>query len=367
MPVQTAFSTKQLPEAVVELRQQSKTTKPRVTIYFASTKYDPAMLGKQMKDAFPDSILVGCSTAGEITSGKMLSGSVVAMFLGSEIVEDAAVAVIEDLNSEAAVKKAFAGFERHFGCPLADMDLHRHVGIILVDGLSGAEERLMEKIGDLTDLLFVGGAAGDDLKFQGTHVFADGKVFSRAAVLLLLKLRKGFEVLKTQSFCSTGKKLVATAVDTASRKVISLNGRPALEAYAEAVGLPPAQAPSVFMKHPLGLIVEGEPFVRSPRAVEGSSILFYCQIREGMELELLDAGDIVNDTRRAVEAKQAELGRLAGVIDFHCILRTLQLRDEKRCDSYGSIFTNIPAVGFSTYGEEYLGHINQTSTMLLLR
>lgn len=364
MAIQTAFSTKELSEAVAELRQQVA-GKPRVVIYFASTNYEPEALATKMKGAFPDSVLVGCSTAGEIVADKMLSGSVVAMSLDDDIVEDAAFAVLPDLKSEPKLDKAFAGFERHFGQPLSAMDIHRYAGIVLVDGLSGAEERLMEKMGDQTDLLFVGGSAGDDLKFQGTQVFADGKVFGNAAVLLLMRLRKSFEVLKTQSFRSTGKVLVASAVDTASRKVIALNGRPALQAYAEAVGLAPEQAPSMFMKHPLGLIVEGEPFVRSPRGVEGNSILFYCHIKEGMELELLEAGDIVSDTRRALEAKRAANGGIAGLIDFHCILRTLQLRSEKQCENYGSIFTGIPTVGFSTYGEEYLGHINQTSTMLL--
>jgi len=27
--------------------------------------------------------------------------------------------------------------------------------------------------------------------------------------------------------------------------------------------------------------------------------------------------------------------------------------------------SGIPAVGFSTYGEQYLGHVNQTSTILV--
>lgn len=121
------------------------------------------------------------------------------------------------------------------------------------------------------------------------------------------------------------------------------------------------------MRHPLGLMVGEEPFVRSPRGVQDRSILFYCQIREGMELEVLEAKDIVTDTRQAVEAKKAELRHIAGLIDFQCFLRTLQLRTENQCEKYGEIFSGIPTVGFGTYGEEYLGHINQTSTMLLFR
>jgi len=77
--------------------------------------------------------------------------------------------------------------------------------------------------------------------------------------------------------------------------------------------------------------------------------------------------DIVEDTRVAMAAKKSALGHIAGLIDFNCILRTLELRNEKRCDEYGAIFSDIPAVGFSTYGEEYLGHMNQTSTILLFR
>jgi hypothetical protein len=121
------------------------------------------------------------------------------------------------------------------------------------------------------------------------------------------------------------------------------------------------------MRHPLGLMVQGEPFVRSPQRVDGHSIVFYCRIKQGMQLEVLEATDIVADTRAALEAQKIALGPISGIIDFHCILRTLELRNEKRCDQYGALFSGIPAIGFSTYGEEYLGHINQTSTMLVFR
>jgi len=41
----------------------------------------------------------------------------------------------------------------------------------------------------------------------------DGKANTNAAVLLLLELKKGFDIIKTQSFQTTGKTLVAAKVD----------------------------------------------------------------------------------------------------------------------------------------------------------
>lgn len=333
-------------------------------IFFGSAQYDSLALSQQMHQAFPEACVAGCSTAGEIADGRMLNGSVVALFLDEDIVEDAAFAVVEDISWDTCVQGAFSKFEQHFKAPVSSLDLHKHVGLVLVDGLSGAEERLMEKIGDPADVFFIGGSAGDDLQFQSTHVLDNGKSYTDAAVLVLLRLKRGFEIVKTQSFRPTGKTLVATKVDEGLRKVIEFNHKPALDAYAETLDIAPEQAASQFFHHPLGLI-EGEPFVRSPQRVEDRSILFYCRIKQNMELAVLETTDIVADTRAAIEAQRA--GNIQGLIEFQCCLRTRQLRDENRCEPYGAIFSGIPMVGFSTYGEAYLGHINQTSTILVFR
>jgi hypothetical protein len=367
MPIATAYSTQDLPYAVKELKQRCGTCVPRVVIFFAATKYDPAALGAHMKRAFPNSLLVGCSTAGEIVDDHMLSGSVVAMFLDDRTVEDAAVAVIENIGADICLDEPLRKIETHFDTPLSALDLEKYVGVVLIDGLSGAEERLMEKLGDRTDLFVVGGSAGDDLRFQSTYVLADGEIHTNAAVLLVLRLKGGFDIIKTQSFRTTPKTLTATEVMEERRRVVQFNNKPALDAYCEAIGVAPDQAPGFFARHPLGLMVDGEPYVRSPQRALDRSMDFYCRIKQGMELTILDSTDIVADTRAAVDAKRAELGALAGIIDFHCILRTLQLREERRCGEYAAAFSGIPTVGFSTYGEQYLGHVNQTSTMLVFR
>jgi len=367
MAIGTAHSTRPLPEALEELKKHGGISDPRAILCFASTRYKLGKIGAGLQTAFPQACVVGCTTAGEMASAQMMSGAVVTMFLDHTVIEDVAAVTVNPLGGQVSVSDAFAQLEHHFGLPVSAMDVGKHVGLVLVDGLSGAEERLMEKIGDRTDLLFVGGAAGDDLHFRRTEVMAKGKAYSDAAVLVLMQLQKGFEILKTQSFETTGKELVATAVEESSRRVLEFDDRPAAEVYAEALEVPVEQLSGYFMKHPLGLMIGGEPFVRSPQRVDGKHVVFYCNVKEGMELEVLNATDIVADTREALEGRQAALGNISGLIDFHCVLRTQQLRHEQRCQEYGAIFSGIPSIGFSTYGEEFLGHINQTSTMLLFR
>ena len=101
--------------------------------------------------------------------------------------------------------------------------------------------------------------------------------------------------------------------------------------------------------------------------MKDNSLVFYCTIPEGMEVSLLESANIVRDTDNAIKAKLNELGSIAGMINFHCILRTLELINNGSTEEYGEIFSDIPTIGFSIYGEEYLGHINQTSTILVFK
>ena len=68
-----------------------------------------------------------------------------------------------------------------------------------------------------------------------------------------------------------------------------------------------------------------------------------------------------------LDEKRRELGGLSGILNFNRILRTLELEKKGQGEAYGKPFADAPTVGFSTYGEEYLGHISQTATMLVLR
>ncbi|MZP28898.1 hypothetical protein GTO91_04135 [Heliobacterium undosum] len=339
---------------------------PKLLIFFASSNHDMASIAKEMERAFPSAIVIGCTTAGELASGKVLANSIVAGAFDDVAVQDAHLSVIENLSAGVDLTPVFASAEAHFQAPLLELDFKQYVGIILVDGLSKAEESLMDALLGHTSFSIVGGSAGDDGKFESTLIAANGKVYHNAAVLLILKSGLPFEIVKTQSFRITEHVLTANKVDEANRTVLEFNGKPAAIAYREALGIPgSATLEERFMKNPVGIVFDNEPFVRSPQKLNGDAMVFYCNIQEGTVLHILESQDIIADTTQTLKDAQAQLGAIQGMIQFNCILRTLELTQKGLADRYGQLFSPAPLVGFTTYGEQLFGHINQTATMLL--
>jgi signal transduction histidine kinase len=368
----SAYSTRSSEEEIVsEIKTKLNCCSAKLLIFFASSCFNQGRLSRLLQEAFEDCIVIGCSTAGEQADGELLKNSVTAMAISSNIVSDIKIEIIEHLKENLSVEQAFVSFEKHFNESSYSMDVRKYVGMVLVDGESMKEEMLMDLIGNKTNVYFIGGSAGDDLKFTRTYISANGKAYTDSAVLALLKMNDNvkFDIIKTQSFKSLDKKLVANKVNEEKREVIEFNNRPALLEYADSVGAPSIEdAPKYFKTNPVGLFVgSNDVFVRSPQQIKGTSILFYCNILEGMEVKLLTSTDIIEDTREALAENIKKSGNIDGIINFDCIERKLILEEKNLERQYGEIFKGIPTIGFATYGEEFIGHVNQTSTMLVFR
>src|SRR6266540_6176059 len=98
MSIQIASSIKvTVDEAVQDIKNQLGNFDAKMLIFFASSKYAPEAIGKKMQESFAASAVFGCSTAGEIVSGKMLKDSVVAMAFDAQTVPDVKLEVVERL------------------------------------------------------------------------------------------------------------------------------------------------------------------------------------------------------------------------------------------------------------------------------
>jgi len=370
--IKTVVSTKSLEDDVVaDIQNQLNIINAKIIVFFASSSFDQEKISKLMQDAFNDCVVVGCSTAGEIISGEFLKNSVVVMAINSNIVSDVKVEVIENIKENFSIEKSVNSFEEYYNESLYSMDAEKFIGITLIDGLCMQEERIMDLIGNRTNVFFVGGTAADDNKFLKTYVSANGKAYNDSAVLILLKINENaeFSVIKTQSFKALEHSFIANKVDEKNRQVIELNNKPAILAYADAIGVSSIEeATKRFMTNPLGLVVgENDIFVRSPRQVRDTSMIFYCNILEGMEVNLLEATNIIEDTEKAIKDKISEFGEIDGIINFQCTHRTEELDKKNLSKEFTEIFRGIPNVGFSAYGEQFIGHMNHTSAMLAFR
>lgn len=357
-------------EAVLDLKNQLMDHETKLLIFFASPHYDPDKLSYLVQEAFEGSLVLGCTTAGELVNGKILKNSIVAMSVNSNIISDAKIEVIENMKESLNIEDAFYSFEEHFNESSYSMDLRKYIGLVLIDGLSYQEEKLMDLIGNRTDIFFIGGSAGDNLEFKSTYVYANGTAYTDSAVLIMMKMDQNaeFGLIKTNSFNVLDDIFVANKVNVETREVIEFNNRPALCVYAQAVGAASLEdVPHYFSTHPVGLFAGDDIYIRSPRQVKGTNIVFYCNILEGMEVRLLETANVIEDTQKAIEEKINEWGRIDGIIDFDCIERIQQIEKKGLDKEYAGIFKTIPTIGFSTYGEAFIGQNNQTATMLVFK
>ena len=353
-------------EAVSSIKEQLSGVDASLILYFVSSSYQVDVVSKEMAGAFSGVQTVGCTTAGELISGKIGKDSIVAMAWSKASLKYLKVEVLENIkeNCEKAVENAFKSIEKSLGKTMNELDPTKYAGLIIIDGLSGCEETLNDLMGNYTNVPIIGGSSGDDFKFEQTALMVNGKTYANAAVFMLLEPTNGYVTLKTQSFSITDKKLVPTKVNEARRMVVEFNGKPAAQAYAQALGISEEELAKNLGQYPVGLVFdENNFFVRSPQQIEGTSVLFYCAVKEGQELTVLNPADIVEGTRADLQ----KCGDAEALVDFCCCLRILELKRKEETEAYSELFKNIPAIGFSTYGESYIGHINQTSTILLLK
>jgi hypothetical protein len=299
-------------EAIDQLLAHLDIESPSAILFFTSTDHDGARVARALHHAHPTAHLIGCTTAGEFNEHATGTGGIAAVALPADKTIRAASALADfEHGVESGVTDAVTQLERQLGQKLSELDPQHHVGLMLIDGMHGVEERVNELLGHAAPFLsIVGGSAGDDLKFTETHVFAGNDSSTNGAALLVLELSVPFTILKTCSFEPTGTRFRITRADVGERIVWEIDGRPATEAYAEAVGVEVQKLDSAtFMRSPVGLMIDGEPWIRSPQqVVDGGGLKFYCQILEGIDVDLMHSTNLIAETRNALQQAVHELG-----------------------------------------------------------
>ncbi len=336
-------------------------------LFFCSAEYPLAALAQALSSAFGVLPISGCTTAGELTPDGYDRGSVVAICFDQRFfaIETALIDDLEYFDLPTAQPLVDKLLERCRRQAVAPVNEHSFA-LTLLDGLSSREEQVLATLdAALGRIPSFGGSAGDDNHLTHTHVYANGRFHTRAAVVVMMNTRLPFEVFSTHHLEPLEHKLVVTAADRERRRVLELNGVPAAELYAALVGCSvEALAPPIFAQHPLAVHLGGQHYIRSIQRVnDDGSLSFYCAVENGIVLTAMQPTPLLTDLAHMLQRVEARLGEPAAIIGCDCFLRRMALESLGQLDQASTLLRQARVVGFNTYGEQHHGmHVNQTFT-----
>lgn len=333
-------------------------------VLFVSPSADRETVASLSAATFPDTPVIGCTTAGEIASRGYTDDHIVAVGFSA---------------AHFAVSTLFLDrldrFDRHAVASVAaDLrgrlvrsapDWGNEFALLLVDGLSLLEDRLVATLSPaLGGMPLFGGSAGDRLDFAKTFVLHGGAFHQNAAVLALVRSRCRVEVFGFDHLEPTDAKMVVTEADPGQRVVREINAEPAAREYARIVGIDPCQlSPFVFAAHPVVVKLGGRHHVRAIQQVlPNGDLRFFSAIDEGLVLTVARPRDMVEHLDSALASLCAS-ERPEAIIAFDCVLRRIEAEHTQRVHALSKLLAGYRVTGFSTYGEQMNSvHVNQTMT-----
>jgi hypothetical protein len=308
--------------------------------------------------------VIGCTTAGEISTDGYAEGEIIAVGLPPEhfIVDQILIADLGDLQQDDLVGRVIRS---RLNLAHRRPDWPGDFAFLLVDGLSIREDELAAVLASgLGAVPMFGGSAGDGTRFHETLVFHGGQALSNAAVLTLVRSACPVRVFSLDHLVPTGQRMVVTEADPARRIVRQINAEPAAQEYARILGKDPDQLTAfTFAAHPVVVRVGGRHHVRAiQRMAPNGDLIFFSAIDAGLVLTLAEPLDMVSHLDGAL-LKLAADGAPDAILACDCILRRIEAQEKQLFGQISDLLRKHKVVGFSTYGEQ-LGamHVNQTMT-----
>ena len=214
----------------------------------------------------------------------------------------------------------------------------------------------------------LGTLAGVDLQFNTTFASLNGECVTDGGVIVFVKTTKKFTIQKENIFKPSGRKVVLTGVDTANRKLLTIDGKPATTEYARAVGIPENRIDDASLMNPLGRMFGDNIFISSIAGVNSDrSFNMYCRVMPNTKVDIMELGDVKAIMDSTCNAIEENISRPGFVFFINCILRTLAFESNDQgnylVNLYQSRFGKV--AGFSSYGEQ-IGKVNSNQTLVVL-
>ena len=336
-------------------------------IFFCSPNYDLHALAAALNDAFSGVSLIGCTTAGEISTRGITTNTISAVGLPNAdfVTRTVLLPNLSFADEDQVAARLQEGIDQLNAEAIAPIK-GSSFAFSLLDGMSIREEIMLPVMQSaLGDIPLFGGSAADAMDFRDTYVFCEGAFHAKAAVILLVNTLCPFEILSSHHFEGTDEKLVVTHADPEQRVVLELNAEPAAPEYCRVMGLSLDDLSTpTFASNPLGVQLGEHLYTRSIRQLNDDlGLTFFCAIDVGVVLTKLQDTGMLAHIEAEMAAVCERIGEPQIVIACDCIHRHHEADAKGILDELSTIYRRYNMVGFNTYGEQYNGmHVNHSFT-----
>jgi hypothetical protein len=331
-----------------------------LVILFASAEYDiEALHSAAAAEAAPAGV-VGCTSTGGFTNLEQVPRGCVAAVLVAEEERSFGVCHVErdDNDIAGSARRAAEGARERAG--------ERHpnsVLLLLTDGMTPDQREIARGVYEVTTALtpFVGGVAADNLAWERTYTFGEGRVLANGIVAVWINAVRPMGVSVDHGWRPVGKPMLVTRAE--GTVVHELDGTPALEAYLAEQGGGAEAADVDFFRKVMGSPVgcpnaRGRYDIRQLHAYlpAGGGINFNVGISEQSILQMMSSDDeaLIEGARHAAQEAVRQLtGKARLALVFSCGSRVPLLGDRLRDEvvAVSSVLDGAPVCGFYTFGE----------------
>ncbi|MDP5219175.1 FIST N-terminal domain-containing protein [Ruegeria sp. 2205SS24-7] len=362
--VRSAFADASDPDAVDHLARDLNPADLGLVILFVSPRANLLQVIARAKQQFAPALVVGCTTAGELSEQGYTDGEIVAIGLPRSNF-CTRVLPIDDLDNYDG-QGLIDQIIRHRNEMVRETpDWQFEFTFMMIDGLSLKEDALTADLAPgLGPVPLFGGSSADGTDFNRTYILYDGVARSNAAALVQVRTNCPIRVFNTDHLLPTEQRMVVTGADPARRIVHEINAEPAAREYARLLGKDPEQLDTfTFAAHPVVVRLGGQHHVRSiQRVADNGDLVFFSAIDEGVVLTLADPRDMGEHLQSELDALNAD-GPPDIILACDCLLRKLEAQQKQKTGQLSRILSENRVVGFSTYGEQVNSmHVNQTLT-----
>jgi hypothetical protein len=329
-----------------------------LVVVFPSASYDLEALHEAAMAQAGEAQVVGCTTVGAFTDQAQLQiGCVAAYIAGDGLTFGVCHAERDDADIAGATRRAAQTARDRAGD-----ELEHAVLMLLCDGLTPDHREMARGAYEVTSAVIplVGGSAGDDLNWQATYTFGEGRILDNGFVTVWINSDRPMAVSVDHGWRPYGRPMLVTRAE--GNTIYELDGRPALDVYVEERGAALKEDARSFgeqcMERPIGLPnAQGRYDLRQVHEqAPGGGIVLPTGVPEHTVVQVMagDTEQLLEGARRAGAAAAEQLdgpARLALV--FSCCTRVPLLRERlaEEVALISGTLGGVAAGGFYTCGE----------------